>query len=510
MASLIIVDINKFIHKKDLMIGDRVEISVLNVDLPDKDKSQLSCYISIDKQTYGAITPINSGNDKTTVKLWKDRLIKFSVVKIETEEELGSVTLSGSILPEEGFQWLPLFNEKDKEILSIPTKVNAPRLFIALSTLKGLNPIYESTENSETVSQNDSLSESENEFMPELKLIQSSSTPSPEHLKESFLETQFVQLANENFALKQEIERIKKNNSSVIMSLNYEIEELRKKEKKALGINKILQKELGEINEKHKSETLEKEKIIKELKENLEKAKNDAKAKENSILMILENKDKVIYKKQCEINNLKKSISLMEEKTGSNKEADILKMQINELKQKLNEVGIKTENEDLHLALEKHLIERNAPGFFKLVHSNKYASGSNIFTLLLKNGKIFCEIDGIEISIDEIINSRLKANLNLSGKVESFSIPIKGKTNSISYYNTDEADTENTTDGVQSRSSFGSERTLSSSPELLTTKSAKRVVKVSSFMKSSMSSLREIAQKVPKSIKKPSFNKTFL
>ncbi|CAG9335681.1 unnamed protein product [Blepharisma stoltei] len=496
------------------MIGDRYEVSVLTVELLCKENSALSCHISVGDHISGVISPINSDSDQSAVKLRRDKLIKFCVVNIETAEEIGSIEIQGSLLPTEGFQWLPLFKDQCREILSLPLKVPAPRLLVLLNTHTGLLPVHEATEHSESDSQSESISSGENDFMPELKLIQTSYTLPPDQFQEYDLESCYSALENENDLLRQEIERNQRNYFSSIMSLNYEIEEVKKKEKKTNVMNKILQEEIGEINEKLKDEIKEKEKVVKEkeeIKENFEKVKADAKAKEDSLLMILESKDSVIYKKQCEIDNLKKEVQGLKEKSESlkenGKEIEMLKQQIEELKTKLNQTENETkaenEHEELHAAVQKYLNEKNIPGLFKLIQNNKYSCGTDIYILTLKNGKIFCTK---EIPIERIVASNLRINpsATYNKTPETYKTPVRGHMNQTRNYNPDGAETENSEE-IFSRSSFSSEKTVSNTPELAHKRVSKRIVNVSNFTKSSVSPLREITKKDSKSFKRASF-----
>lgn len=177
------------------MLSDRYEVSVLTADVYDADKLNLACEVFQDSKIIKTVFPINTDNDESPVKLNQAGILKFLV---RSNLEIYSISVHRSLLSE-GLQWLPLFTTKFKHdlITSIPIKVEAPRLLILINSPIKLHSVHEVPENSDTEICNHSfsLSESEEELMPQIDLWNSNTSTS---------EAKFIYLENQSKTFEQE------------------------------------------------------------------------------------------------------------------------------------------------------------------------------------------------------------------------------------------------------------------------------------------------------------------
>ncbi|CAG9322687.1 unnamed protein product [Blepharisma stoltei] len=343
------------------MLEKSFEITVLRAEPVDREESEVGCYISVDGRLFDVITPLSPDNEENLVQINSIGKLQLILKNMSSGEEIGSVSLPTSILPSEGFQWLPLFQPQSNDYLSsFPEEVTSPRILILVNTKRALTPVQEVTELSELdceMHQNSIVhSESDSGFMPEIKLC-----PSPYDKKPNIEDNErsntfrIIELERameeENWRHQEEILRVNQNVKVTIDGLNFEIEKIKAQNKKLESKYLECRSELESNKEnlsKEKKETEELKQMFEKLSTEYDAATKKFNCTEASLHKLIEKKDQEMFKLQTELTIWKKNASNFEQQIQKSKaessNAFQLSQEIGLLKQRLEQSEIQRQN----------------------------------------------------------------------------------------------------------------------------------------------------------------------
>ena len=110
---------------------DTLELTVIRTEGIALDPVSLGCYITVDGRLFDVITPLCGANEEVISELPLEGTIRLVIKCIKDNDYVvGTVSFPLSALPQEGFQWIPLFDPDspsddvtDFEIIVEPPKI---------------------------------------------------------------------------------------------------------------------------------------------------------------------------------------------------------------------------------------------------------------------------------------------------------------------------------------------------------------------------------------------------
>lgn len=267
------------------MIVDTLDISIVRAEGVGGYSQSIGCYVQVDGRLHDVITPLDADNQENEITVPRSGLLRLIVKNMgNAAEVLGSVSLDLKILPNEGFQWLPLYcNMAKDQIHTLPEEVEKGKILILIN--------------------------------PEKKTF--TSIIPDDSIKESSIMLTEIQeyLHKEKSRHELEVSRIEKQYKGFIQTLSSENEKHKKSSHKYSLLFEDMSKELKSskllLTEERKLRLEVQEKmgkVTQEYEENLKRAT----AREDTLLRMLEKKDQEITDLTSQISQLKTTVRNME------------------------------------------------------------------------------------------------------------------------------------------------------------------------------------------------------
>jgi len=403
------------------------EIKVVGLEELLYNGSQLGCYVYIDGRLHDVITPLNE-TEEPGVEVTHGELRLIVKMMGEEDETLGSVTLATNLLPKDGFQWLPLFEDLSHDSLSeLPAEVIGPRILVLVNAKYILSPVPELTERSEAESEQDTRLYS-SKLMDEISL---NFKKDDLELSQNLLGTKELRERHQNTiyqlkqSFKESLSKSKKREESLLKLLKHKdklILETQNKvqstESECLKIKLEKERLDSELSQyKAEVEALEVEKLQEELSHYFEKAETNSEAanklqEENSQLKLkLEELEYELQEKQVESDH-KQLLSKQEIEALSSKLSS-LSQENQQLKEKLKEQqfsktcplsNFQNDPDEVDSAVKNYLAKINSPDLLVKHQKNVYKYKDKKLWIYLKNNILYCRTKQGVKTLHKLIN----------------------------------------------------------------------------------------------------------